>query len=59
MQLSMYAHNIAAIHDRVAARCRVFILHFFGYHPDGHNPDKRDKYLHEIIFCQKRAEYYF
>ncbi|OGQ99266.1 MAG: hypothetical protein A2521_13625 [Deltaproteobacteria bacterium RIFOXYD12_FULL_57_12] len=23
------------------------------------NPDKRDKYLHEIIFCQKHAEYYF
>jgi hypothetical protein len=23
------------------------------------NPDKRDKYLYEIIFCQKRAENYF
>jgi transposase len=23
------------------------------------NPDKRDKYLHEIIFCRKRAENYF
>ena len=23
------------------------------------NPDKRDKYLYEIIFCQKRTENYF
>lgn len=26
---------------------------------DSPNPDKRDKYLYEIIFCQKRAGYYF
>jgi len=23
------------------------------------NPDKRDKYLYEIVFCQKRAKNYF
>jgi hypothetical protein len=23
------------------------------------NPDKRDKYLHEMMFCQKLAENYF